>query len=140
VEARSAWVRGCREGAAREQGRAARAWSAGQPGGGNAGCRGWSAAPRAAGERRMDGAAAPAAGGGPVEPWDWAFLQCFGERSPGEDIQEGARALRSAPPEVLRSGGWPWRVVSYPRRAAARACLRTAQSALRLLRSRTGTG
>ena len=24
-----------------------------------------------------------------LEPLDWHFLQCFGERTPGEEIQEG---------------------------------------------------
>ncbi len=33
---------------------------------------------------------APGGGGGGSEPLEWSFLQCFGERSPGEDIQEGA--------------------------------------------------
>jgi hypothetical protein len=28
-------------------------------------------------------------GADPVEPLDWQFLQCFGERTPGEEIQEG---------------------------------------------------
>jgi len=26
---------------------------------------------------------------GPSEPMDWNFLQCFGERAPGEEVQEG---------------------------------------------------
>lgn len=30
-------------------------------------------------------------GADPVEPLDWQFLQCFGERTPGEEIQEGER-------------------------------------------------
>lgn len=25
-----------------------------------------------------------------AEPVDWQFLQCFGERTPGEEVQEGA--------------------------------------------------
>jgi len=74
----------------------------------------------------MDGAAAPAASGGPVEPWDWAFLQCFGERSPGEDIQEGARALRSctATGVAERRPAVARRLIAHG--AAALACLRTA--------------
>ena len=28
---------------------------------------------------------------------EWNFLQCFGERTPGEDIQEGESALRNLP-------------------------------------------
>lgn len=31
-------------------------------------------------------------GADPVEPLDWQFLQCFGERTPGEEIQEGGCA------------------------------------------------
>ena len=27
--------------------------------------------------------------GSALEPLDWHFLQCFGERTPGEEIQEG---------------------------------------------------
>ena len=27
--------------------------------------------------------------GGSSEPLEWGFLQCFGERTPGEEIQEG---------------------------------------------------
>ena len=27
------------------------------------------------------------------EPLEWQFLQCFGERTPGEEIQEGAGLL-----------------------------------------------
>jgi len=26
---------------------------------------------------------------------DWAFLQCFGERTPGEDIQEGGGGVKA---------------------------------------------
>lgn len=28
------------------------------------------------------------------EPLEWQFLQCFGERTPGEEIQEGAGLLQ----------------------------------------------
>lgn len=31
----------------------------------------------------------PASTSGSNEAREWEFLQCFGERSPGEDIQEG---------------------------------------------------
>ena len=39
---------------------------------------------------------APGGGGAGSEPLEWSFLQCFGERSPGEDIQEGAAPRLSA--------------------------------------------
>ena len=44
---------------------------------------------------------APGGVGGASEPLEWSFLQCFGERSPGEDIQEGA-----APRQTLQSCKW----------------------------------
>jgi hypothetical protein len=29
-----------------------------------------------------------------AEPLEWQFLQCFGERTPGEEVQEGERGAR----------------------------------------------
>ena len=31
------------------------------------------------------------------EPLDWQFLQCFGERTPGEEIQEGVSNREQQP-------------------------------------------
>ena len=57
------------------------------------------AAPDAADVRLPHGAgglmetASASAGSESADPLKWDFLQCFGERSPGEDIQEGAQPL-----------------------------------------------
>jgi hypothetical protein len=40
--------------------------------------------------------ASTSAGQNSSHPLEWQFLQCFGERTPGEDIQEGIVA--NAPP------------------------------------------
>jgi hypothetical protein len=34
------------------------------------------------------------------EPLDWHFLQCFGERTPGEKIQEGAAHCNRKEPQT----------------------------------------
>ena len=46
-----------------------------------------------------------------AEPVDWQFLQCFGERTPGEEVQEGEawpgganRAFGGDPGSLGRAG------------------------------------
>lgn len=41
-----------------------------------------------------------AAPGAASTPTEWQFLQCFGERTPGEDIQEGKWARSNSPVHV----------------------------------------
>lgn len=37
---------------------------------------------------------------GASEPLDWQFLQCFGERTPGEEIQEGRSFIIGVVPKT----------------------------------------
>ena len=68
----------------------------------------------------MDGAAAGFAGARPDH--DWRFLQCFGERTPGEEIQDGeSRRRDGAAPGAggCRRGVAPGRPAALPARAGS---------------------
>ena len=59
-----------------------------------------------------DSIGGPAEMAGSVEPLDWQFSQVFGERSPGEEVQEGKNAilgqlsLLAVAPVGCASRGW----------------------------------
>jgi hypothetical protein len=71
----------------------------------------------------------------PSQATEWQFLQCFGERSPGEDIQEGRGGIRGLERRPARCRGLPGGSRSRPSRPpiqpiGARLAARRAASAL----------
>lgn len=53
--------------------------------------------------------AGPSGASASAEPLEWHFSQVFGERSPGEEVQEGGWALGMLPPGIAaarRQGAW----------------------------------
>ena len=69
----------------------------------------------------MDAEAGPSGGGGAAAgaaALDWRFGQVFGERTPGDEVQEGARRSLRTPALIGPAASWP-------RAAASRVLVRT---------------
>lgn len=56
-----------------------------------------------------EGSAGTTTASGGSDPLEWQFLQCFGERTPGEEIQEGQACCVQTAPDKCKAAvkGFP---------------------------------